>query len=116
MFLEEALKKIALHVRHSTVAKVLAVTGSSGKTTVKEMLRLVLADQVNTHATPASFNSRWGLPLTLSGASDADQAIVLEMGMNEPGEILNLTQMGQPHVALITTINPAHVEKLGRNS
>lgn len=110
---EQALKAIAHHVRHSTMAKVFAVTGSSGKTTVKEMLRLALESQYATHATPASFNSRWGLPLTLSGAAESDKALVLEMGMNAPGEILNLTQMGQPHIALITTINPAHVEKLG---
>ncbi len=110
---EEALKATAHHVRHCTMAKVFAVTGSSGKTTVKEMLRLALENQCTTHATPASFNSRWGLPLTLSGAAENDRALVLEMGMNAPGEILNLTQMGQPHIALITTINPAHVEKFG---
>lgn len=111
--IERALKNISLYVRHETSAKVFAITGSSGKTTTKDMLYLALADQVSTHATPASFNSRWGLPLTLSGVSADDRALVLEMGMNAPGEILNLTQIGQPHVALITTINPAHIERLG---
>lgn len=111
--IEQALKDVARYVRHETQAKVFAITGSSGKTTTKDMLYLALKDQVPTHATPASFNSRWGLPLTLSGVAHNDQAIVLEMGMNAPGEILNLTQIGRPHVALITTINPAHIERLG---
>ena len=109
---EQALNQIGRYVRTETKAKVFAITGSSGKTTTKDMLYLALQSQVRTHRTPASFNSRWGLPLTLSAASESDQALILEMGMNAPGEIKNLTNIGLPDIAIITTINPAHIEKM----
>lgn len=90
--------------------KVIAVTGSVGKTGVKEALKLVLGDQGKTSASVGSLNNHWGLPLSLARIpADADYA-VLEMGMNHPGELTQLSKMGRPHVCVITTIAPAHTE------
>src|SRR5690606_30792657 len=91
-------------------AKVIAVTGSVGKTSTKEMLRAVLAGQGRVHAAEASFNNHWGVPVTLARMpADADFAVV-EIGMNHPGEIAPLARLARPHVAMITTVAPAHLE------
>jgi len=91
-------------------AKVIAVTGSVGKTGTKEALKLVLSRQGKTSASEGSLNNHWGLPLSLARIpSDADYA-VLELGMNHPGELTPLSQMARPHVCIITTIAPAHTE------
>jgi UDP-N-acetylmuramoyl-tripeptide--D-alanyl-D-alanine ligase len=91
-------------------ARVVAVTGSVGKTSTKEMLRAVLAAQGSVHAAEASYNNHWGVPLTLARLpADADFAVI-EIGMNHPGEIAPLARLARPHVALITTIAPAHME------
>ena len=87
----------------------LAVTGSVGKTTTKEMLRALLAPFGRVHAAEASFNNHWGVPLTLARmAPDADFA-VLEIGMNHAGEITPLSRLARPHVALITAVAEAHL-------
>jgi len=91
-------------------AKVIAVTGSVGKTGTKEALKLVLSQQGKTSASEGSLNNHWGLPLSLARTpADADFAI-LEMGMNHPGELTPLSQMAKPDVCVITTIAPAHTE------
>ena len=91
-------------------AKVVAVTGSVGKTSTKDMLRHVLGAQGKTHAAEASYNNHWGVPLTLSRLpADADYAVI-EIGMNHPGEIAPLARMARPHVAMITTVAPVHLE------
>jgi len=91
-------------------AKVIAVTGSVGKTSTKDMLRCVLAGQGRVHAAEASFNNQWGVPLTLARLpADADFAVI-EIGMNHPGEIAPLARLARPDVALITTIAGAHLE------
>lgn len=91
-------------------AKVIAVTGSVGKTSTKEMLRSVLAGQGHVHAAEASFNNHWGVPITLARLpKDADFAVI-EIGMSHPGEIAPLARLARPHVALITTVAPAHLE------
>lgn len=90
--------------------KLIAVTGSVGKTSTKEMLRAVLTRQGRVHAAEKSFNNHWGVPVTLARMpADADFAVI-EIGMNHPGEIAPLAALAQPHVALITTIAPAHIE------
>ncbi|MDP2063376.1 MAG: UDP-N-acetylmuramoyl-tripeptide--D-alanyl-D-alanine ligase [Phaeovulum sp.] len=89
---------------------VIAVTGSVGKTSSKEMLRAVLASQGSVHGAEASFNNHWGVPLTLARLpADADFAVV-EIGMNRPGEIAPLARLTRPHAALVTTIAAAHLE------
>jgi len=91
-------------------ARVIAVTGSVGKTGTKEALKLVLSAQGKTSASEGSLNNHWGLPLSLARIpADADYA-VLEMGMNHPGELTPLSEMAKPHVCVITTIAAAHAE------
>ncbi len=106
----EALEAMGEHARTRTNAHVVAVTGSVGKTSTKEMLRDVLSQQGKTHAAEASYNNHWGVPLTLARMpEDADYAVI-EIGMNHPGEIAPLARMARPHVAMITTVAAAHLE------
>ncbi|MFC5420000.1 UDP-N-acetylmuramoylalanyl-D-glutamyl-2,6-diaminopimelate--D-alanyl-D-alanine ligase [Bosea eneae] len=90
-------------------ARVVAVTGSVGKTGTKEALRLVLSRQGKTHAPVASYNNHWGVPLTLTRTPRDVRYGVYEIGMNAPGEILPLAKMVRPDVAVITTIQPVHL-------
>lgn len=91
-------------------AKVIAVTGSVGKTSTKEALRAVLSPQGETHASVASFNNHWGVPLTLARCPASVKFAVFEIGMNHAGEITPLVKMVRPHVAIITTVEPVHLE------
>ncbi|MBM2577456.1 UDP-N-acetylmuramoyl-tripeptide--D-alanyl-D-alanine ligase [Jannaschia sp. Os4] len=91
-------------------ARVAAITGSVGKTSTKEMLRHVLARQGTAHAAIKSYNNHWGVPLTLAGLPpDADFAVI-EIGMNHPGEIAPLAVQARPHVAIVNTVAPVHLE------
>ncbi len=91
-------------------AKVIAVTGSVGKTSTKEALRMVLGAQGATHASVASFNNHWGVPLTLARCPASVTFAVFEIGMNHAGEIEPLVKMVRPHVAIVTTVEPVHLE------
>ncbi len=93
--------------------KVIAVTGSVGKTSTKEMLRAILAHQGRVHAAEASFNNHWGVPITLARMPQDTDFAVIEIGMNHPGEIAPLTRLARPHAAMITTVAPAHLEAFG---
>ncbi len=105
-----ALENLGRAGRARTRARVLAVTGSVGKTSSKDMLRAILGVQGNVHAAEASFNNHLGVPITLARMpTDADYAVI-EIGMNHPGEIAPLARLARPHAALITTIAPAHLE------
>jgi UDP-N-acetylmuramoyl-tripeptide--D-alanyl-D-alanine ligase len=105
-----ALERLGVFARARTRARVIAVTGSVGKTSTKEMLRTVLGRQGKVHAAEKSFNNHWGVPLTLARMpADADFAVI-EIGMNHPGEIAPLARMTRPHVAMITTVAAAHLE------
>jgi len=86
------------------------VTGSVGKTSTKEMLRVILSGQGRTHAAEASYNNHWGVPLTLARMPPDTEFAVIEIGMNHPGEITPLARMARLDVALITAIAPAHLE------
>jgi UDP-N-acetylmuramoyl-tripeptide--D-alanyl-D-alanine ligase len=90
-----------------------AVTGSVGKTTTKEMLRVALAPFGSVHAAAASYNNHWGVPLTLARTPRGASFCVVEIGMNHAGEIAPLAHLAQPHVAIITTIEAAHIGYLG---
>ncbi len=104
-----ALEQLGAAGRARSRARVVAVTGSVGKTSTKEMLRTMLEGQGKTHAAEASYNNHWGVPLTLARLpEDADYAVI-EIGMNHPGEIAPLARLARPHVALITTIAAAHL-------
>lgn len=105
-----ALEDLGRAGRARTDARVVAITGSVGKTSTKEMLRDVLGGQGRTHASVASYNNHWGVPLTLARMPADTQFAVIEIGMNHPGEIAPLAKMARPHVALITTVAAAHLE------
>ena len=91
-------------------AQVIAVTGSVGKTSTKEALRRVLSAQGETHASAASFNNHWGVPLSLARCPASARFAIFEIGMNHAGEIEPLVGMVRPHVAIVTTVEPVHLE------
>ncbi len=106
----KALERLAVAARARAKGKIIAVTGSVGKTSTKEMLRLVLSASGSVHASVASFNNHWGVPLTLARLPpDADFG-VFEIGMNHAGEITPLTKMVRPHIAIVTNVEPVHLE------
>jgi UDP-N-acetylmuramoyl-tripeptide--D-alanyl-D-alanine ligase len=92
--------------------KVIAITGSSGKTTVKEMAAAIIARKFSTLKTKGNFNNLVGLPLTLLGVEPRHQVAVLEMGMNLPGEIARLTEIADPDIGIIVNIHQAHLSGL----
>ena len=104
-----ALEKLGAAARARTRARVIAVTGSVGKTSTKDMIQTMLAGQGKVHAAVRSFNNHWGVPLTLARMpADTDWAVI-EIGMNHAGEIGPLSRLARPHVALITTVAPVHL-------
>ncbi len=104
-----AMQDMGKAARARSKARIIAVTGSVGKTSTKDALALALGASGKVHAAVASFNNHWGVPLTLSRMhSDCDYA-VFEIGMNHPGEITPLVKMVRPHVAIITTIAEVHL-------
>lgn len=105
-----ALEDLGRAGRARTQARVVAITGSVGKTSTKEMLRDVLSEQGRTHASVASYNNHWGVPLTLASMPKDTEFAIIEIGMNHPGEIAPLAKMARPHVALVTTVAAAHME------
>jgi len=109
----EGLQGLAAFARARFAGRLVAVTGSVGKTTTKEMLRAILAAHGRTWAAEASHNNQWGLPLTLARLSPAAVFCVAEIGMNHAGEIAPLARLARPHVALITTVEHVHVGHLG---
>jgi UDP-N-acetylmuramoyl-tripeptide--D-alanyl-D-alanine ligase len=106
----EGLRDLARAARARFAGKVIAVTGSVGKTSTKEALRLVLSRQGKTHASAASYNNHWGVPLSLSRCPADANFAVFELGMNHAGEIGPLSRLVQPDIAIITTIAPVHIE------
>lgn len=106
----EALKALGQAARHRTGAKVIAVTGSVGKTGTKEMLALAFGALGQTHASKASYNNHWGVPYTLAGMHEGTDYGIFEIGMNHPGEITPLAGQVKPGIAIITTIAPVHLE------
>ena len=105
-----ALYDLARAARARSPAKFLGVTGSVGKTGTKEALRLALGADGETHASVASYNNHWGVPLSLARCPQSARYAVLEIGMNHAGEITALTALARPHVAIITTVEPVHLE------
>ncbi|WP_412073572.1 UDP-N-acetylmuramoyl-tripeptide--D-alanyl-D-alanine ligase [Tritonibacter mobilis] len=107
---QAALEALGRAGRARTKARVVAVTGSVGKTSTKEMLAAMLAPQGRTHAAVASYNNHWGVPLTLARMPADTEFAVIEIGMNHPGEIAPLSRQARPHVALVTTVAAVHLE------
>jgi UDP-N-acetylmuramoyl-tripeptide--D-alanyl-D-alanine ligase len=105
-----ALERLGVAARARTAARVLAVTGSVGKTGTKEALRLCLSRLGVTHASEKSYNNHWGVPLTLARMPAGVRYGVFEIGMNHAGEITPLSRMVRPEIAIITTVGPVHIE------
>jgi UDP-N-acetylmuramoyl-tripeptide--D-alanyl-D-alanine ligase len=105
----DGLWGLARAARARFTGPVIGLTGSAGKTSTKEFL----AAYPNAYASPSSFNNFWGVPLTLCNASPGTSAWIVEMGMNQTGEIARLSELTRPTVALVVNVQPVHLEKLG---
>ncbi|WP_374302027.1 UDP-N-acetylmuramoyl-tripeptide--D-alanyl-D-alanine ligase [Paracoccus sp. (in: a-proteobacteria)] len=108
-----ALEALGRAGRKRMAGKVIAVTGSVGKTSTKDMARVALTGQGRIHAAEASYNNHWGVPLTLARMPRDTDFAIIEIGMNHPGEIAPLSRLARPHVAMITTVAAAHLEAFG---
>jgi UDP-N-acetylmuramoyl-tripeptide--D-alanyl-D-alanine ligase len=108
-----ALHRLGGFARSRFGGGVVAVTGSVGKTTTKEMLRTILAAQGPTHAAEASYNNHWGVPLTLARLPAGAAYGVIEIGMNHAGEVAPLARLARPHVAVVTAVEKTHLGQLG---
>ncbi|HWT94543.1 MAG TPA: UDP-N-acetylmuramoyl-tripeptide--D-alanyl-D-alanine ligase [Solirubrobacteraceae bacterium] len=108
-----ALQQLANAWRRALGAQVIGVTGSAGKTSTKDVLAAMVAQQKRTVATHANFNTEIGLPLTVLGAPEGTEVLVLEMAMRGAGQIAELARIAEPDVAVITNIGPAHLEQMG---
>jgi len=109
----DALRRLGQAARARTRARIIGITGSVGKTGTKEALRIALSRSGATHASVASYNNHWGVPLTLARMPAETEYGVFEMGMNAPGEIAALTRQVRPEIAIITTVEPVHLEFFG---
>lgn len=108
----QALSQLGNFARQRTSATILAVTGSVGKTSTKELLRHVLSAFGLTFASPASYNNHWGVPLSLASLPRNAAYGVFEIGMNHRGEIAPLVALARPHIGVITAIADAHIEHM----
>jgi len=108
-----ALGALAREWRRELGAKVVGITGSTGKTSTKDLLAAMLAQQLRVVATHANLNTEIGLPLTILGAPEGTEALVLEMAMRGAGQIAELVAIAEPDVGLITNVGPVHLELLG---
>ena len=106
----EALQRFAANYRQLLSVRTIGVTGSSGKTSTKELIAAVLRTRYKTKATEGNLNNHIGVPLTLIRLDEGDQYGVIEMGMNHPGEIAPLAKMTAPEIGVISSIGPAHIE------
>ena len=108
-----ALGDLAREYRRTNPFTVVAITGSVGKTTTRQIIHHVLSQHFRTHQASRSFNNNIGLPLTLLSAEPQTEIIVAELGSNHPGEIAYLTGIAQPNIAVVTNVCPAHLEGFG---
>jgi UDP-N-acetylmuramoyl-tripeptide--D-alanyl-D-alanine ligase len=108
-----ALQRLGAYHRRRFVIPVVAITGSNGKTTTKELIATVLSARRRVLKPQGSYNNQWGVPLTLLALEPLHEAAVFELGMNAFGEIAALAQLCQPTVGVVTTIAPAHLEGVG---
>lgn len=107
------LGQLGQHHRRRLKTPLIAVTGSNGKTTTKEMLAAIAGVEEVVHATPGNLNNLIGLPLTLLGLEPTHTLCIAEMGMNALGEIARLTEIAEPDLGLVTNVGPAHIGELG---
>ena len=104
------LNQFAKYKRKNSIAKIIAITGSAGKTSLKNLITELLQNFDSTYSSPRSFNNHFGVPISLSNLSADNKYGVFEVGMSKSGEIKNLSKLIQPHVGIITNIGEAHLE------
>jgi len=104
------LNKFAKLKRENSLAKIIAITGSAGKTSLKNLIKQLLQNFAKTHSSPKSYNNYLGVPISLSNLSVEDKYGVFEIGMSKKGEIDNLSKLIKPHIGIITNIGEAHIE------
>ena len=104
------LREFAKLKRKHTLAKIIAITGSAGKTSLKNLIKQLLQSFEKTYSSPRSFNNHFGVPISLSNLSTEDKYGVFEIGMSKAGEINNLSKLIEPHIGIITNIGEAHLE------
>jgi len=109
----EAMQDLGIYSRNRSKAKIIAVTGSAGKTGTKELLTIALNESGKAYSSKKSFNNHWGVPLSLSNMPRDTEFGIFEIGMNHKGEIEKLVSFVRPHLAIITTIEPVHIEFFG---
>lgn len=109
----KALGDLAAWYRRKLSSRVIGITGSCGKSSVKEMIGQVLSSKLKGHRAESSFNNFLGVPLTIFGGQPNDDYLIVEMGTNAPGEIRRLAEIAQPDVAVVTCVGPVHLEGLG---
>src|SRR6185312_14361616 len=109
----KSLQRLATAWRRELGAQVIGITGSTGKTSTKDLLAGMLRPQRRTVATPQNYNTEIGLPLTVLGAPSDTEVLVLEMAMRGAGQIAELATIAEPDVGLITNVGPVHLELLG---
>ncbi len=109
----KALGDFAAEYRRAGNFKVVAITGSVGKTTTRQIIYHVLSQHFRVIQSPKSFNNNIGVPLTLLSAKPEDEIIISELGSNHPGEIGYLTRIAQPDIAIVINVHPAHLEGFG---
>ncbi len=107
---QRSLEYLGMRARDRTAAFIAAITGSVGKTSTKDMARLMLSRFGDTHASTASYNNHWGVPLTLARMPASTRYGVFELGMNHAGEIAGLVTQVRPHVAVVTRVEAVHLE------
>lgn len=108
-----AFQQLAVYYQEKVAPKVVAITGSNGKTTTKDMTEAVLAQKFQTYKTQGNYNNDLGMPYTMLHMPDTTEVLILEMGMDHAGEIAFLSKLAQPDAAAITLIGEAHIENLG---
>jgi UDP-N-acetylmuramoyl-tripeptide--D-alanyl-D-alanine ligase len=109
----QALQSLARYWRRQHTARVIAITGSIGKTTSRQMVEAVLSRKYRTLASEANLNTETGVPLTLLRLDESHQRAVIEMGMYDLGEIATLCRIAEPDTGIVTNVGPSHLERLG---
>lgn len=109
----EALQMLAADARGHVRIPVVAISGSNGKTTTKEMLTAILSSRMNVHKSPGNFNNHIGVPVSILGLEDSHEVLVVELGSNHRGEIARLAEIATPTIGVLTNVGPAHIGHFG---
>ena len=107
---EKFLNNFAIKKRDASDAKIIAITGSAGKTSLKNLIKDLLTNYGKTFCSPKSYNNHYGVPLSLSQLEPSHRYGIFEVGMSKAGEINKLSKLIRPHIGIITNVGEAHIE------